>query len=406
MKFRQKPLIQAMCLILPSVTTAAEFGVTQSNDDGTGMIPNSLSWAILQANTNAEDDLIVLRTDVTLTGVMKRIIDSNITITSDKTRRSIDGSGQYRPLFVKSGTVTITNMDINNGAARGGNPGGAGMGGSLFVYDGSVSISDVTITNSLAYGGSGSGPGGGGMFGDGFVDFNYNGGGGGLFASANGNTGGYGGYGLYSDKLMTFGRGGASLFKGGFGGGGGSGYSSSGRGGFGGAGGYCYCYFLTYPGIGGFGGMVGNAGIGYRRNAIRRGSDTVNGYGASFAGGAGMGGAIFVRSGDLDLNTVSFINNEAAGRTSTNFTSKGLGGALFVLHTLTNSNNNNQGMPDALPNVSACDVTFSNNLASGDTETDNNNDDIFDLGNRINQGQPVPGIPPCEDTIFSDGFDQ
>ncbi|MGX9727480.1 MAG: hypothetical protein ACTFAK_09225 [Candidatus Electronema sp. VV] len=57
---------------------------------------------------------------------MKRLIDGtpsgggDLTIQSDSTRRSISGGDQFRPLFVKSGTVTIQNVDLINGKAKGG----------------------------------------------------------------------------------------------------------------------------------------------------------------------------------------------------------------------------------------------------------------------------------------------
>ncbi|WP_395374843.1 hypothetical protein [Marinicella sp. W31] len=392
MKFRKKPLIQAICVLLPSITTAAEFEVTQCNDDGTGLVANTLSWSILQANTTPGNDTIVLSTDVLVSGVMKRLIDSDVTITSDQTRRTIDGNNLNRPLFIKSGTVTISNVKISNGRAKGGESGGAGMGGGIFIYDGNVNIQNVSITNSLAYGGNGfvSG-GGGGMFGNGSLSA-----GGGLFTAANGSTGGYGGYGLYSDVNTTFGRGGSPGQHGGFGGGGSDAYSSPRNGGFGGAGGYCYCYESGFGGSGGFGASGGDSLY----------SPGSSGYGASFQGGAGMGGAIFIRTGNLDLSGVNFINNEARGITSSSPTiddAKGLGGALFVLHTLSNLPSSNQGMPDSLPNVTACSITFSTNSASHDTQTSNNNNNYFDLANRINQGAVTPGILACDanDTNFS-----
>lgn len=341
--------------------------VTVGNDDGTGMTDNTLSWAIKESNALLGDDTIILATDVTITGVMKRLIDSNITIQSDGIRRSISGNGQYRPLFIKSGTVSIQGVDMINGYAKGGDghSGGAGMGGSLFVYEGIVTIEDTHFSYSSAIGGSGENhlDGGGGMFGNGDVA------GGGLFASAAGTYSGNGGY------YGSFGRGGS--YGGGdgqFGGGGGASYlDSGGDGGFGGGGGD-KCSLRCDVGSGGFGG----------------GSIDTPGFGAT-DDGAGMGGAVFIRSGQVTIKGSSFNNNTADGGTAA-----GLGGAVFVLHDLGNQNGNHQGMPDQLPDVEICDVQFNNNLASTSAGTSDNNNDWFDQGSRITM---------TECPIFKDGFE-
>ena len=213
---------------------------------------NTLSWAIRQANVNAGADIITLKTDVTVTGVMKTLIDGtpsggdhdsgggDLFIQSDSTRRTISGGGQFRPLFVKSGTVTIQNLDLENGKAEGGDSnwggGGAGLGGALFVYSGNVTVQNAAFNSNNASGGSGKisglSDGGGGMFGDGGGD-----GGGGLFGDSTGYKGGYGGNHNYGG-LGGLGDSGGLGGNGGFGGGGGYGGNGGGDGGFGGGGGY------------------------------------------------------------------------------------------------------------------------------------------------------------------------
>ncbi|MFZ1829627.1 MAG: hypothetical protein WAW42_12910, partial [Candidatus Competibacteraceae bacterium] len=178
-------LVAALATILATPAYAANFEVTTPTDDGTGGVAGTLSKAILDANTSPGDDTISLTTDVTLAGVMKRLIDSNVTLQSDATPRTISGNDLYRPLFVKSGTVTIRNLTLSNGLAKGGNSdfggGGAGLGGALFVYDGTVTVENVTFSTNNATGGGRYGAyfrGGGGMVGSG----SNGGGGGGLFA--------------------------------------------------------------------------------------------------------------------------------------------------------------------------------------------------------------------------------
>jgi hypothetical protein len=373
-KFRTNILASAISICLPCSLQAANFNVTAANDDGTGSVANTLSWAIIGANSDPGDDTITLVNDITITGVMKRLVNSNVVIQSADAinRKTISGGDLYRPLFIKSGTVTIQNLNISNGLAKGGDSDdgapGAGMGGSIFIYDGNVNLKNISITNSTAVGGdnlaNNSGIyGGGGMFGN---AGSY--GGGGLFGSANGTNGGYGGVNNYNQSDPKFGLGGSlngassSITNGGFGGGGGV---ISGNGGFGGGGAQGSGYINA--GNGGFG-----AGAPYFVHG-----DGSSGYGGSLNASAGMGGAVFVRTGTIEMTNVAFNNNTATASGG----AKGLGGGLFILHSLTNSNNNNQGMPSALATVSGCGVTFTNNTATGDTAAGNNNDNIFDLGN-------------------------
>ncbi|MEM6432577.1 MAG: hypothetical protein AAF773_01775, partial [Cyanobacteria bacterium P01_D01_bin.115] len=167
----------------------ANYDVTQATDNGLGDTVGTLSWAILQANTDGEtlnsgnasgtDDTITLQTNVQIDGVMLTLLNSNIeiigngfTIDGDSSTDA-DTDGDFRPLFVKSGTVTISNLTIANGLAKGGNAdragAGAGMGGGLFIYDGDVALTNVTFNNNQAIGGSsdnqGGGRGGGGTYG-------------------------------------------------------------------------------------------------------------------------------------------------------------------------------------------------------------------------------------------------
>ncbi|CAK0779326.1 hypothetical protein CCP4SC76_6840001 [Gammaproteobacteria bacterium] len=173
------------------------------------------------------NNTITLKTNVTVTGVMKRLIDSSLTLTNDGTTRTLSGGGAYRPLFVKSGTVTLKNLTLSSGKAKGGNSSlggaGAGLGGALFVYGGAVSVVNVNFTNNAAEGGSfGNSPysrAGGGMFGNGRNLTSDAGTGGGLFES--GDAGGYGGTGNYGGGNGLFGGGGGGHANpGGFGGGG------------------------------------------------------------------------------------------------------------------------------------------------------------------------------------------
>ncbi|HIK08753.1 MAG TPA: DUF4347 domain-containing protein, partial [Oscillatoriaceae cyanobacterium M33_DOE_052] len=347
----------------------ANYNVTVATDDGTGGTANTLSWAILQANNSVGvDDTITLNTDVTVNGVMLTLVNSNIDFIGNN--HIVSGGNSFRPFFVKSGMVNFSDMTITQGKAQGGNSvgwggSGAGMGGGLFIYDGTVTVNNLIFDQNLAQGGlvqggSGGWGAGGGMFGS--SAYNAFGGGGGLFASATGSTGAYGGNGNYGGGPGAFGGGGNhaySALPGGFGGGGGStpyGGGRGGNGGFGGGGG-------RGPqgwGLGGYGGGGSIGGFG-------------GGNGAS--NGAGMGGAIFIRQGSLTLNNTILSNNTAtAGGTG----ALGLGGAIFSMQSLTNTNGNNQGMPTTLPTVNFTGyLRTSGNTAADNAGTNTNNNDLY-----------------------------
>lgn len=322
--------------------STVNYDVTEQNDDGTGQTPNTLSWAILQANIfSLEADTITLKTDVTVNGVMKTLLNSDISLQSDGTKRTISGNNQFRPLFVKSGEIMIKNLTLANGKAQGGHSnlggGGAGLGGALFIYDGNVTIDDVAFTNNNATGGNGGDSnlwmGGGGLFGNGGF------GGGGLFAASITDFGAYGGTGAYKANTK-FGTGGnldnsaddgQYGDSGGFGGGGGGGggYTTytygagmfygggayAGNGGFGGGGGGGGYEEIGYSGSAGSGGFGGGGGTG-----TTGANPGLGGFGAGAGsntvawggGGAGFGGAIFAMKG-----TATLINSTFSGNTVT-----------------------------------------------------------------------------------------
>ncbi|CAK0758166.1 exported hypothetical protein [Gammaproteobacteria bacterium] len=397
-RFTPHKLALAMAVALAGkyAYAAVDCQVSVATDDGTGDITNTLSWAIKTANTDVvatnghpgggcTNNTITLMSDVTITGVMKRLIDSNLTLQSDTGKTyTISGNSTYRPLFIKSGTVTLKNLTLQKGKAQGGmggyGGGGAGLGGALFIYDGAVTAQNVTFANNSAKGGgidiSSRGVlrilSGGGMFGSGTTS-SSGGSGGGLFGAGIANpyefatrnpstSGGYGGTGNYGGGgERGFGTGGTfnctvAGGAGGFGGGGATGGSwwigesnwpqaqHGGQGGFGGGGGPAGFSLLEWDnnqnsGSGGFGGG------GASRFTI--GSATGGGgYGAEHGvpegggPGAGFGGAVFVKRGTLTLQNATFSGNSALGtqfRAADNssdgnitLTSKGMGGAIFV----------------------------------------------------------------------------
>ncbi len=414
-------LAVALALSGPSALAAVDCTVSVPTDDGTGNTANTLSWAIMTANNGTTpstpylsghpgggctNNTITLATDVTLTGVMKRLIDSNLTLQSDATRRTLGGGNLYRPLFVKSGTVVIRNLNLINGKAKGGKGGGggAGLGGALFVYGGTITVENVGFTNDNATGGQGDGfgdgtPGGGGMFGNGSS------GGGGLFGDSPGIDGGYGGTGAYGGSGGSYGVGGvpgAPGSGGGFGGGGGLGFGVPGfDGGFGGGGGYGGFGSSVGSdggrggfgggggrggdgrdggdgGDGGFGGGGGGSGAGLGDANVGVGGGIfgtpgfggfggARGYGGGGGGGgAGFGGAIFVKRGMLTLKAVAFETSSAVRAGTLN--GQGRGGALFVCTNDLDSDSTPKGAKGgcsaSIDETNSCGVTFSGGIAA------------------------------------------
>jgi Ca2+-binding RTX toxin-like protein len=349
----------------------ANFIVNQTLDNGLGNTVGTLSYAILQANQLAGDDIITLNNNVRLTQEMLaissniNIVGNGFSLSGDANGNGINDFGDVRGLSISSGIVNISSLTITNGRSQGqngsdggdganggyfggydgygyggyypvsggggggGGGGGAGMGGGLFIYDGTVTLNSVNFSNNAAIGGNGgNGGNGGGSGGSGGPG--GSGGSGGSGSGGYSSNGGYGGYGGY----------GGGFFSG-----------DGGKGGNGGG------YGGRYGGNGGYG-SFGTYGI-------------FGGDGGGGGGGAGLGGGIFMRSGALTLINTNFTNNTAAGGSGGSggyygdgSDGSGLGGGLFILQGLTTVSS--VGSP-----------IFSGNSATDDDGTETNNDDFF-----------------------------
>ncbi|CAK0779412.1 exported hypothetical protein [Gammaproteobacteria bacterium] len=367
----QLALAVALALTGQGVRAAVDCSVTQSTDDGTGTTANSLSWAIKTANTDVvaasghpgggcTNNTITLKTDVTITGPMTRLIDSSLRLTSDSntTKRTLSGGSAWRPLFVKSGTVTLQDLILSNGMAKGGNSynggAGAGLGGALFLYGGALTILNVDFTNNTAQGGTitGSRNGGAGMVGNGGDAW-----GGGLFANGDDTSisAGYGGSGNYGGGNGKFGGGGSGGGAGGFGGGGARNATTStgGAGGFGSGGGY---------GVqtGGAGGLGGGGGRGSSTAGGAGGYGGGKGNSVKGGGGAAFGGAIFVKNGTLSLQgEVTFSSNSAIRGTGGANNGSGKGGAIFVC-----TSDLDASCGGKIDETNSCGVSFSGGVAA------------------------------------------
>ncbi|SDU08573.1 hypothetical protein [Halopseudomonas salegens] len=335
-------------LLACSPAWALDFAVINSQDSGAG----SLREAIIDTNNNplsAPNRILFAPSmngqTITLQSPLPPITTDLEVNPPGGPRVIVSGQALHSVFHVgqasgSSISVTLRNLDIVEGRARGGNGGssgdggsgggGAGLGGGVFVDStADVSLDNIQFSSNQAIGGDAlpttgnfdiaGGAGGGGKLSDGQNATDYDGasgggplgGGGGLDAGAvSGGNGGDGGPdsggGGGGFGVTNGGQGGNGGFAGG-GGGGGTGVSRSGNGsrggdgGFGGGGGGGAFTTVSPKGSGGSGGFGGGDGSNAGSSGGRGG------------GGAGFGGAVFVRDG----GSVAVVNGQFTSNTST-----------------------------------------------------------------------------------------
>ncbi len=445
------------CLLGDAIVAANTDAVVGGCASGSGA-----DTLLIVASQTLAAELPAVTSDIAFVGLPS----PTIAITGDGAHRLfMIGNANSAPV-VSFSQLELNGGVAHGGTSSGGAGAGGGLGGALFVYDGVVSTNGVSFNSNSAAGGPATGyaaqhvggGGGGGLFGSGGAGGNSNtgpafgapggsggfggggGGGGDTYTlesggagggSGGGSLGGSGGFGVTLPTAGGFaggaGGGGAngtdpsqSGAAGGFGGGGGGGggagggagnsevAGAAGNGGFGGgggAGGGATAMPGGAGGMGGFGSGGGSGGFG-----VAYGPSGMGGFGGGSGGaegggggGAGFGGAIFIRSGQLDLQQTNFTGNAAAGGLGSDY-GIGKGGAVSALPILSSANGNDQGMPTALPVVTGCANTFSGNTAnapfggSDAGSTDGDNPDTFGTG-RL-------GLTlACNDRIFADSFD-
>ena len=307
--------------------------VNRIDDDATAPAPGMLRYAVLHATDGA-----VITFDPALNGKIieldGRSRDNHIRIAGNLTIQgpganllSVDGGAATRIFFISGGTVAIGGLTLMNGAARGGDGGvatggagggggAAGMGGAIFLNSGILTLNGMVLSGNRCTGGNG-GPGGGGFgagrggggggFGGNSVRANTGGPAQDLAANAGEGAGGVGGG--FENQAQPGGEGG---WGGGGGGGGFAVHSAGGRGAPGGPSGFA-------GGVGGAGGFLDSD----------EGGSLAGGGGY---GGSALGGAIFVRQGELHLRDTTLVNNKAIAGMGGDGAPNGIakGGALFV----------------------------------------------------------------------------
>jgi hypothetical protein len=455
----------AATIVVDGVTCTLNDAIVAANTDsivgGSACIAGSGDDSIqILSNTNLTGELPAVISNIAFVGA-----GSGPTVTGDGAHRLFFvGSASSAPT-VSFSNLSLNGGVAHGGNGTGGAGAGAGLGGAIFIYDGNVSVLNVGFGGNSASGGSASGApvqgpftngtgsnGGGGMFGasgvgsaatnaaggpGGSGGFGGGGGGGGAADSEIGSGGGVGG-GAFGGTAGAGGNSPTAGGPGGAGGGGGGGGAPNtaqtakpgGSGGFGGGGGGGAGTLNGTAGVGGTGGFGGGGGVGGSSgNTLGAGGpggfgagggtsgrgesgsgSGAGGFGGGDAisntgggGGAGFGGAIFIRSGNLNLQNAAFVGNAATrGASATGNPGLGKGGAVFALHILAETNGNNQGMPAALPKVTGCGNYFpppgTVNSASDAGTTSRDNADTF--------GVDETGLElvSCLDRIFADGF--
>jgi hypothetical protein len=274
-----------------TATLIADMQTANANGDPSNVINlTNSNYIIKSANNNdyGPNGLPAVENNLTIHGngaTIERFVQAGF-LTPDFRLFYVPGGGLFG-----SGSLTIDNVTLENGLAKGGdsNQGGGGLGaGGAIFNQGTLNLADVTFVDNEALGGSSNvvsaGNGGGGM-GQSSPAANSDGGGfgGSGFSTAGGagkgNLGGGGGGdgflganssgGDASDVLAGDGGG-----KGGFGGGG------TGDGGIGGVGGGS-----SSASDSGDGGFTGKGGL----SSGLAGGDTSGGGGGGIGGGGGAG---------------------------------------------------------------------------------------------------------------------
>jgi hypothetical protein len=452
---RLRALMLALALLIAPLLSlattpahAATLGVSNTNDSGAG----SLRQAIADA---APGDTITfeLPNPSIITLNSELVIAKNLTISGPSAAAlTISGNNASRVFFINPGAsgassgppatslaVSISNLTIANGRAKGGDGGAAniaggsggaaGMGGAVFVNNSNLTLSGVTFSANQAQGGNGSGgggsffgaAGGGGVGGNG-GGTNFPGGVGGSGGALGGSGGAGGAAGIYLPEGSNGGNGGTGGDGAGAGGGGigddcpnfpdctgpGANGGNGGIGGFGGAGGGGGSSGFDRSGsatggIGGAGGFGGGGGGGGGAQGISfdararagglggsfggNGGSSSDSDGGSGGGGAGLGGAIFIRAGSLTLADSSFTSNTASGGSSAQ-NGQGKGGAIFLLSPAT---------------ATGC-ATFSGNSATNAAGSGTDTNDIYGASIPACDSTPPVITPNISGTLGNNGW--
>lgn len=306
-------ILLLLCILHCKLAFAA-IRLVSTSSGGTGA--GSLYAQIVASNAGGGGDTIIIPTSITgpitltqnLPVITKPVTicysTSNLSCVSPGTQLTISGNNTigsgngFRLFATYNASLTLQNLTLNQGLARGGNGataggfsggggGGMGAGGAVYVDLGqTLTITDSLITNCTAQGGNGGSTGAGAAIGPGGGGASFTGANPAASKNASGTNGGgdnpgiylTGGGTTYGEGVTGYGGGTGGTGNGGIVGGTGGTTSSPAPGNANGNGGYC--------GGGGGGGMVGWA---YQGGGGGNGGGTTF-YGSGGGGGYGSGG--------------------------------------------------------------------------------------------------------------------
>jgi len=140
----------AALLALPTMASADNFPVTNTNDSG----PGSLRRAINDAQANGGGDAITISATGTVTLASPLpTISSDIKVTGPGiTRFVVSGADSVQPLVIDSGTISISGLTITHGLC---DPACGSQGGAI-LNRGHLTLMAVAVTSSTASGTGGA----------------------------------------------------------------------------------------------------------------------------------------------------------------------------------------------------------------------------------------------------------
>ncbi len=139
-------LLATTCLS-PCSAWAADFIVSNGNDDGAG----SLRQAIFDSNAAGGTNNIIVNGGVGTITLSQSLPMITASVTVVGNGNTLDANNAGRAFFVQAGTASISNLTINNAVAQGGTGGtanninggggggGLGAGAAVFVNTGATS---------------------------------------------------------------------------------------------------------------------------------------------------------------------------------------------------------------------------------------------------------------------------
>jgi fibronectin-binding autotransporter adhesin len=319
LKNRLRNIIIIVSLSLGSTAYGAAYSITTTNDFGAGSLRQAIIDASIDSTVNSNTtasitfNIVSASPTITLTSPLLPLV-VGLTLSIDGTNLgagggivTIDGGSNYSAFFVYDGTLTASNLNIQNchakggdgGGGNGGGGGGMGAGAAFFVNNSAtVNLSNIAISNSQATAGSGgahsSAGGGGGIAGAGGSSTgNGSGSGGGIGGNggSTNNNGSGGGGGLGGNGGAVTGLNGSG--GGGLSGNGGTASVAAGSGGGSGGGGIYANGGTSSTAFGGGGGGngVGNNGANSTGASGGNGGGPTGGTGTTGSTAGGAGGA-------------------------------------------------------------------------------------------------------------------